>query len=360
MATVRLENVDKVYGRGKRVLSDLSLEIKDHEFLVLVGPSGCGKSTVLRIIAGLEEVTAGTVWIGDRIVNDVPPKARDVAMVFQSYALYPHMTAYENISFGLRLRKIPKKEIDKTVRNVAQILGVVELLDKMPKQLSGGERQRIALGRAIVRNPQVFLFDEPLSNLDAKLRTEMRSEISSLHRRLQVTTVYVTHDQVEAMTMGERIVVLKDGIVQQIGEPLEIYQKPINLFVAGFIGSPQMNLFRADVSADAARIALFGTSLPLPESGRKLLTGSSGKAVDLGLRPENVHLDPAGAVKTEVTLVEPTGGESYVYSRMGNLTLVAQAPGAIRLAIGEEIHLRFDLEQAHFFNTETEQRIDSL
>ncbi|MFH1144323.1 MAG: sn-glycerol-3-phosphate ABC transporter ATP-binding protein UgpC [Candidatus Eisenbacteria bacterium] len=357
MAGVVLKNVDKIYGRGKRVLADLSLDIRDHEFLVLVGPSGCGKSTVLRIIAGLEEVTRGEIWIGDRMVNGMPPKDRDIAMVFQTYALYPHLTVFDNIAFGLRLRHTPKEQVERAVRDAAGILGVEPLLEKLPKHLSGGERQRVALGRAIVRQPQVFLFDEPLSNLDAKPRTEMRAEISSLHQRLQVTTVYVTHDQVEAMTMGQRIVVLNQGIVQQIGEPLTIYREPDNLFVAGFIGSPRMNFLKVAVEGgDGRAVGFSGHRLALPEAAVRRLQGHRGQEVVMGLRPEDVRLNPEGEISARVTLVEPTGGESYVYAEVAGIALVARAPGTIRLKLGEEARFRFDLECAHFFDR-SERRI---
>ncbi|MCK4415069.1 MAG: sn-glycerol-3-phosphate ABC transporter ATP-binding protein UgpC [Candidatus Eisenbacteria sp.] len=358
MATVILKNVDKVYGRGKEVLKGLDLEFHDREFVVLVGPSGCGKSTILRIVAGLEEATRGEVWIGERMVNDVAPKDRDIAMVFQSYALYPHMTAYDNIAFGLRIRRVPKEELDKAVREAAEMLGVEPLLEKLPKQLSGGERQRIALGRAIVRQPQVFLFDEPLSNLDAKLRTEMRAEISALHRRLQVTTIYVTHDQVEAMTMGQRIVVLREGIVQQVGEPLAIYQQPVNLFVAGFIGSPRMNFFDAQVPEGTdGQLVAAGAKFVLPEEARDLLMGYRGKRVILGLRPEHVDLSPEGEVTARANLVEQTGGDSYVYAQVEGAPLVSRAGGAVRLEIGDQVRFCLNLTQAHFFDPQTEERI---
>jgi multiple sugar transport system ATP-binding protein len=358
MATVLLKNVDKIYSRGVRALRGISLEVIDREFLVLVGPSGCGKSTALRIIAGLEDATTGEVWIGDRRVNGVSPKERDIAMVFQTYALYPHMDAYSNIGFGLKLRRLPKNEIDTRVREAARILNITGLLDKMPKALSGGERQRVALGRAIVRNPQVFLFDEPLSNLDAKLRAEMRAEISALHQRLLVTTVYVTHDQVEAMTMGERIAVMKDGVIQQIGDPLTIYREPRNRFVAEFIGSPPMNFLDADVTNQGSHLVAVGTSLAVPEKQHPILRGRSGGRVLLGVRPENVHIDPEGEHACRVTLVELTGGEAFVYGEVAGVAVTAKVP-ATRLKRGEEVQLHFDLEQAHFFDPETELRLGS-
>jgi multiple sugar transport system ATP-binding protein len=370
MATVVLRNVDKIYPRGKPALADLSLEIRDREFLVLVGPSGCGKSTLLRIVAGLEEATRGDVLIGERRVNDLPPRDRDVAMVFQSYALYPHMTAYDNIGFGLRIRGLPKHEIDEQVRDAARLLHIEGLLGKMPKALSGGERQRVALGRAIVRKPQVFLFDEPLSNLDAKLRSAMRAEISALHRRLQVTTVYVTHDQIEAMTMGERIVVLREGRIQQVGKPLELYHAPANRFVAGFIGNPSMNFFDAEFAGDLSVVHVCGRPIPLGTDGSGVPRSSDGSAdqqvrpgslpgsrVVLGLRPEDVRLDPEGPVPARVTLVEPMGGESFVHAEVPGGSIIARTPGDAPARIGEEIRLRFDVGRAHFFDPETEDRI---
>jgi multiple sugar transport system ATP-binding protein len=356
MAKVVLKEVDKIYPPHTQALRGVSLEIRDREFVVLVGPSGCGKSTILRIVAGLEEATSGEVWIGDRLVNDVPPRDRDVAMVFQSYALYPHMTAFDNIAFGLRLRKLPKEEIRKRVEEAARILGITELLDKMPRHLSGGQRQRVALGRAIVRKPQVFLFDEPLSNLDAKLRAETRAEISALHRRLQVTTIYVTHDQVEAMTMGERIVVLKDGVVQQVGDPLSIYREPANLFVAGFIGSPPMNFAEVPVT-EGPGLDLLGRRVPVPEGWKEALGPYVGRKVILGIRPEDIHLASDGGWPAEVTLVEPTGGEAFVYARLQDRPVIAKAPGQTRIPLGQTIHLDLDLDQAHFFDPQTEERI---
>jgi multiple sugar transport system ATP-binding protein len=358
MATVVLKNVDKIYPKGVQALRDISLDVFDQEFLVLVGPSGCGKSTALRIIAGLEDVTEGEVRIGDRRVNGVPPRERDIAMVFQTYALYPHMDAYSNIAFGLRLRRFPKDEMDKRVREAARMLNITGLLDKMPKALSGGERQRVALGRAIVRDPQVFLFDEPLSNLDAKLRAEMRAEISALHQRLRVTTVYVTHDQVEAMTMGERIAVMEDGLIRQIGDPLTIYREPKNRFVAEFIGSPPMNFLDADVTEEGARLMVAGAALPVPEIQRPVLQGRAGRRVLLGVRPENVQIDPEGELSCRVTLVEPTGGEAFVYGQVAGASVTAKVP-ATRLKLGEEVRLRFDLDHAHVFDPETELRIRS-
>ena len=356
MAEVRLERVEKTYARGKRVLHELDLNIRDEEFLVLVGPSGCGKSTILRIIAGLEDVTSGKVWIGDRDVTNVAPRERDIAMVFQNYALYPHLTARENLAFGLKIRRRPKDEIDRKVESAAKLLGIEELLGKLPKALSGGERQRVALGRAIVRDPQVFLFDEPLSNLDAKLRSEMRAEISALHRRLKVTTVYVTHDQVEAMTMGQRIVVLSKGVVQQIGEPLEVYHRPRNKFVAAFIGNPSMNFFD-DIRAEGPQLVVAGQAAGTLNGHTDALSGlGAGRAI-LGVRPENLKLDPSGPLRLRVTLVEPTGGESYVYGETNGQPVIVRAHGDVRADIGSELGYSFDLEHAHFFDANTEERI---
>ncbi len=359
MARVVLKNVSKTYPKGSQALTDVSLEIRDHEFIVLVGPSGCGKSTVLRVVAGLEDVTEGEVWIGDRLVNHVPPKDRDVAMVFQNYALYPHMTAYDNIAFGLKVRRTPKREIDRRVRDTARVLEIEKLLGKMPKALSGGERQRVALGRAIVRNPRVFLFDEPLSNLDAKLRSEMRAEISALHRRLHVTTIYVTHDQVEAMTMGERIVVLRDGVVQQEGEPLAVYRHPANRFVAGFIGSPSMNFLEARVDADRAVLKLGEASLELPQALRERLMPHAGRPLVLGVRPEDLELDAGDGLSARVDLIEPTGGDAFVFATFMRTPVVIRVPRGADVGLGDVIRFRLDLARAHFFDVETEERIET-
>jgi multiple sugar transport system ATP-binding protein len=357
MARVEFRNVSKVYGQGRRALTSISLEIHDGEFLVLVGPSGCGKSTLLRTLAGLEEPTDGEVWIGDRLVNGVPPKDRDIAMVFQNYALYPHMTAYDNIAFALKIRRVARHEVEARVRRAATILGIEPLLGKMPRALSGGERQRVALGRAIVRDPRVFLFDEPLSNLDAKLRSEMRAEISALHRRLGVTTVYVTHDQVEAMTMGQRIVVLRDGEVQQAGRPLTIYREPANLFVAGFIGSPSMNFLDCGVESDGAAVRIDDMRLPLQGSFPPALRPYAGRTVTLGIRPEDVRIDSAEGLPARVSLVEPTGGEAYVHADAGGRRVVVRVPGASAAAAGDAIRLRVDPRRAHFFDAGTGYRI---
>ncbi|MBD3333885.1 MAG: sn-glycerol-3-phosphate ABC transporter ATP-binding protein UgpC [Candidatus Eisenbacteria bacterium] len=356
MAGVVLKGVAKTYPGGVEALQEVSLEIHDREFLVLVGPSGCGKSTILRMVAGLEDVTRGEIWIGDRMVNAVPPRERNIAMVFQSYALYPHMTAYGNIAFGLRLRRLPKAEVDRKVRNAAEILGITPLLEKPPKALSGGERQRVALGRAIVRSPQVFLFDEPLSNLDAKLRSEMRAEISTLHKRLNITTIYVTHDQVEAMTMGERIAVMDEGRIQQIDEPLAIYRSPKNRFVAEFIGSPTMNVFDAEVSPDRESMRLGGETVPLSPRAAEIVHRFAGKRIWLGIRPENVGIASDGELPCRVRLVEPMGGDSFIYGEAAGTPVVLKAP-IVQLRAGAEIRIHLDQEEAHFFDPASGERI---
>ncbi len=355
MAEVRLEKVEKIYAQDKRVLHNLDLQVRDGEFLVLVGPSGCGKSTILRIIAGLEDVTDGRLLIGDRDVTSVPPRERDIAMVFQNYALYPHLTAFENMAFGLRIRKRPKPEIESKVREAASLLSIEPLLEKYPKALSGGERQRVALGRAIVRDPQVFLFDEPLSNLDAKLRSEMRAEITGLHRRLGVTTVYVTHDQVEAMTMGQRIVVLNGGVIQQIGPPLEVYNRPANRFVAGFIGNPGMNFFE-QVRVGERGMDLGGVPVELPGS-----SSIPAGEFTLGLRPESLSLDPESPLRMRVDLVEPTGGEAFVYGQLESENghrVIMKAPSDVQAAVGDVVGFRFDPGKAHFFDAVSGDRIE--
>ena len=319
MADITFKHVVKTYDNKNTVVPDLNLEIHDKEFIVLVGPSGCGKSTTLRMIAGLEEISSGDLYIGDRRVNDVAPKDRDIAMVFQSYALYPHMTVYKNMSFALELHGTPKDEIDKKVREAAEILGLTEYLDRKPKALSGGQRQRVALGRAMVRNPAVFLLDEPLSNLDAKLRTEMRSQIAALHKRLQTTFVYVTHDQTEAMTMGDRIVVMKDGIIQQVDTPQNLYNYPCNKFVAGFIGSPQMNFVNVKVEKDTAGTVLVFGDYRIPVN-KPELEAYVGKEVIMGIRPEDIHaeesflaISDASNIEAKVDLAEMMGSEIYLY-----------------------------------------------
>ncbi|HEY7369183.1 MAG TPA: sn-glycerol-3-phosphate ABC transporter ATP-binding protein UgpC [Thermoanaerobaculia bacterium] len=358
MATVRFAGVEKRYG-DVRVIEDLNLEVKDGEFMVLVGPSGCGKSTALRMIAGLEEVTGGTISIGDRVVNDLPPKLRDIAMVFQNYALYPHMTIRENLAFGLQMRKRPKTEIDAAVADAAETLEIAHLLDRRPRQLSGGQRQRVAVGRAIVRKPSVFLFDEPLSNLDAKLRAQTRAELKRLHSRLKTTTVYVTHDQVEAMTMGQRLAVMRDGRIQQVGTPLEIYGRPSNLFVAQFVGSPQMNLIPATVGVGGAALDAKGFALPVAPSRRAAMASRVGGRIIAGIRPEDLTraAGASAAVSALVEVVEPLGDEVIVHARAGEMLLVSKLPPDHVPDVGDRLDLAIEPERLHLFDAETEQRI---
>ena len=367
MAKVTLAQVDKIYPGNVKAVDDFNLEIGDGEFVVLVGPSGCGKSTTLRMVAGLEEISAGTIRIGDRVVNDVPPKDRDIAMVFQNYALYPHMTVRENMAFGLKLRKFPKKEIEARVQDAAAILGLGELLDRRPKALSGGQRQRVAVGRAIVRKPAVFLFDEPLSNLDAKMRVQMRVEISRLHQQLGTTMIYVTHDQVEAMTMGQRIVVMKDGVVQQVDAPIKMYDQPINKFVAGFIGTPQMNFFAGQIRAAGAGLAVEGPGglrLPVPEDRQTALATFRDKPVILGLRPEDIgstaaeQLTDAPRIRALVEVVEPMGSESYVHFRIGDTPFVSRVDAHRKFQIGQTAAPAVFITKAHFFDPQTDRRIE--
>jgi multiple sugar transport system ATP-binding protein len=352
MAGVEIRNVRKAFG-ATQVIHGVSIDIQDGEFVILVGPSGCGKSTLLRMIAGLENISGGEIRIGERVVNNVPPKERDIAMVFQNYALYPHMTVGDNMGFSLKLRKAPKSEIDSRVQRAAEILGLIPLLGRYPRQLSGGQRQRVAMGRAIVRDPQVFLFDEPLSNLDAKLRVAMRAEIKELHQRLQTTTVYVTHDQIEAMTMADKIVVMHDGIVEQMGAPLELYDRPNNLFVAGFIGSPAMNMLKGRLEGGG-----FTT-----EGGLKLPVGaapasSDGRPVVYGVRPEHFQLTPSG-VPVEVVVVEPTGSETQVVVRGGggHQEMVCVFRERVTAGPGETIHIQPNPSLVHLFDQETGQRL---
>ena len=361
MAGVTLKDVSKRFGETS-VIEAISLDIADQEFMVLVGPSGCGKSTLLRMVAGLEDVTGGTIAIGDRVVNDVPPKERDIAMVFQSYALYPHMTVRENLEFGLKIRKTPKEESERLVKEASDILGIVPLLDRKPKQLSGGQRQRVALGRAIVRKPAVFLFDEPLSNLDAKLRVQMRAEIKKLQRRLGTTAIYVTHDQVEAMTMGNRIAVLHAGKLQQVGPPLEVYERPANVFVANFIGTPPMNFVHATLRDGALQAASF--DIPLAGPLRSAAAGKSGKKVIAGIRPEHV-LDPAlpargetAALELTVDIVETLGDELVVHGRIGEDVLVFKRDAHRAPEIGAKVAVKLELSQMHLFDAETERRLE--
>ena len=356
MASVEIREVDKVFG-STQVLFGVDVGIEDGEFVVLVGPSGCGKSTLLRMIAGLEEITRGEIRIGGRVVNDLPPKARDVAMVFQNYALYPHMTVRDNMAFGLKLAKAPKSVIEERVMHAARTLGLEGLLDRYPRQLSGGQRQRVAMGRAIVRDPQVFLFDEPLSNLDAKLRVQMRIELKALHQRLGTTSIYVTHDQIEAMTMADRIVVLNDGRVEQIGEPLELYDRPANLFVAGFIGSPAMNFLEATVARDdGAPVARLsdGASLPLPSEAPV----REGQRIVYGVRPEHFDIgtDAAG-LPAEVEVVEPTGSETLVVARLGAKEVQVLLHERRQYRPGQPVRLRPRLEHLHLFDHATGKRL---
>lgn len=365
MAKVQLEGVEKEFAKGVVAVEDLTLEIKDKEFMVLVGPSGCGKSTTLRMIAGLEEVTKGKVYIGDRLCNDVPPKDRNIAMVFQNYALYPHMTAYQNMSFGLKLRKYPKQEVEKRVRETATILGIEGLLQRKPKELSGGERQRVAVGRAIVRKPDVFLFDEPLSNLDAKMRVQMRAEISRLHKRLQTTIIYVTHDQMEAMTMGERIAVMKQGIIQQVDTPLVLYHRPLNKFVAGFIGSPSMNFVEGELTrGDGVIFQAKGFKAKLPQTLAQKIEPFLGKEVTFGLRPEEIYppdipypIEEGARIKVKVDVVEPIGNEMFLYLRVAGDQLVARMSSDVKVTVGREVEVILAMRKAHFFDSQSEKNI---
>ena len=353
MASVSVREVHKSFD-DTAVIHGVSIDIYDGEFLVLVGPSGCGKSTLLRMIAGLEEITDGEIAIGDTVVNDMAPKARDVAMVFQNYALYPHMTVRQNMGFSLRLRRADKSMIRERVDSAAQILGLTQLLNRLPRQLSGGERQRVAMGRAIVRDPQVFLFDEPLSNLDAKLRVQMRTEIKALHQRLRTTSVYVTHDQVEAMTMAERIVVMNLGRVEQVGRPLDLYDRPANLFVAGFIGSPAMNFIEASATAGSDATAADGTALPLPPGAPV----GGGQPIVYGVRPEDLALSPNGAgVEATVSVVEPTGSSTLVFCELAGQEVCAEFKERHDFDPGETIRLMPRLESLHLFDQESGQRL---
>ncbi len=366
MAEVILKNVSKVFPGNVQAVHKLDLEIKDKEFLVLVGPSGCGKSTTLRMIAGLEDVTEGEIHIGGRFVNPVPPKDRNIAMVFQNYALYPHMSVYDNMAFGLKLRKFPKSEIDARVKEAAEILDIVELLDRRPKALSGGQRQRVAVGRAIVRKPLVFLFDEPLSNLDAKLRVQMRTEISKLHTRLQTTMIYVTHDQVEAMTMGTRIVVLKDGFVQQVADPIKLYNNPVNKFVAGFIGSPPMNFIEGEIiTKDNSLYFNEGTfQVKINEEMYDKLKDYRNKKVCFGIRPEDIHdklfipeAPKEATVQATVEVVEPMGSETILYLNTGKSSFTAKVSSKEQPEVNQKVELVFDMSKVHFFDNETEKTI---
>ncbi len=370
MSSVTLKHIYKIYAGGVQAVTDCNLDIADKEFIVLVGPSGCGKSTTLRMVAGLEEISEGELYIGDRLVNDVAPKDRDIAMVFQNYALYPHMTVFDNMAFGLKLRKTPKEEIKKRVEEAAKILDIAHLLNRKPKALSGGQRQRVALGRAIVREPKVFLFDEPLSNLDAKLRVAMRTEITKLHQRLQTTFIYVTHDQTEAMTMASRIVVMKDGIVQQVDTPQNLYDYPCNEFVAGFIGSPQMNFFNVKLQKEGQDVvAVWGNNkivVPNDKISRFVDESYIGKEVVMGIRPENISdgelalkTYPTATVSMDVEVTEQMGSETYLYmttsGKDGNI--IARVDPRTTSRAGDTVKVAFDVNHLHFFDKETEKTI---
>lgn len=374
MASLELKSIYKKYPGGVVAVSDFNLSIKDKEFIILVGPSGCGKSTTLRMIAGLEEISEGELYIGDKVVNDVVPKDRDIAMVFQNYALYPHMTVFENMAFGLKLRKTPKDEIKRRVEEAARILDITYLLDRKPKALSGGQRQRVALGRAIVREPQVFLLDEPLSNLDAKLRAQMRTEITKLHQRLGTTFIYVTHDQVEAMTMGTRIIVMKDGFIQQVDTPQNLYDKPINLFVAGFMGSPQMNFLDAVLLNEGGNYVLrvgsankkYDIVIPVGKVNDEMKS-RVGKEVVMGIRPEDLHDDEmyisaaatTGLLECDVEVTELMGHETYLYITLEGEPLIARVNSRSKAKVGDSIKLAIDTNKIHLFDKETEQTISN-
>jgi multiple sugar transport system ATP-binding protein len=374
MAGLTLKNIYKKYPGGVVAVSDVNLEIRDKEFIVLVGPSGCGKSTTLRMIAGLEEISEGELYIGDRLVNDIAPKDRDIAMVFQNYALYPHMTVFENMAFGLKLRKVPKDEIERKVNEAAKILDLTHLLDRKPKAMSGGQRQRVALGRAIVRSPKVFLLDEPLSNLDAKLRAQMRTEIAKIHKKLGTTFIYVTHDQTEAMTMGDRIVCMKDGFVQQIDTPQNLYENPVNKFVAGFLGSPQMNFIDAELKEEYGQyIVEFGATngrgnryqIIVPESKvNEDLAAYVGKEIILGVRPESIHDEEmylsnasTGVIDTNVEITEMMGAETYLYLLCEGIPLTARVSPRSTARPGDDIKVAIDPNRIHIFDKETEKAI---
>ncbi len=366
MSQVNLVNLNKVYPGNVQAVSNVNLSIEKREFIVLVGPSGCGKTTILRMIAGLEDITSGKIIIGDKVVNDVPPKDRDIAMVFQNYALYPHMTVFQNMAFSLKLRKYPKNEITTRVNDAAEILGIKHLLERKPKELSGGQRQRVAVGRAIVRKPLVFLFDEPLSNLDAKLRVQMRTEIKKLHLRLQATIVYVTHDQIEAMTMGDRIVVVKDGLIQQVADPLTLYSQPKNKFVASFIGSPPMNFLNGQIVRVSEKIYFQNGPfrVRVPEKVVSKLAAHENKEIVFGIRAEDIYdklfvteASPDNTIKAICEVVEPMGAEAYLYLRSGANTFIARVSGHVHPAVNQDLDLVLDMSKAHFFDKTTEETI---
>ena len=364
MATLKFKDINKIYDNKVQAVFDFNLDVNDHEFIVFVGPSGCGKTTTLRMVAGLEEITSGELYINNRLVNDIAPKDRDIAMVFQSYALYPHMTVYDNMAFGLKLRKIPKEEIERRVNEAAAILGLEPYLNRRPKALSGGQRQRVALGRAIVINPKVFLMDEPLSNLDAKLRVQMRSEIIKIHERVGATTIYVTHDQTEAMTMATRIVVMKDGYIQQIGTPKEVYNNPANIFVGGFIGSPAMNFLKGKYIDDCFVIEGSKTErtikIFIPEKLRPNIQGYENDEVILGIRPEDIHINgeivqkyPKSATEVECDVVELLGHELIVYGYMNGQRIIVKTSANNDIQVHDKILFTFDMNKVHFFDPTT-------
>ena len=366
MATLKFNNICKVYGKDTVAVKDFNLEVKDHEFIVFVGPSGCGKSTTLRMLAGLEEISSGELYIDDVLINDVQPKKRDIAMVFQSYALYPHMTVYENMAFALKIRKIPKAEIDERVKEVASILGLTEYLNRKPKALSGGQCQRVALGRAIVRRPKVFLMDDPLSNLDAKLRVTMREEIVRIHEKVGATTIYVTHDQTEAMTMASRIVIMKTGIVQQIGTPKEVYSYPANTFVAQFIGSPSMNLFNG--SYDNGKFTFDGTNsitIDIPKEHQEKLKDYSGKQLIVGIRPEDISLDPAmlkkyshDTISIDSQVVELLGHDLVIYSDVDGQKIIVKTLADYDIKAHQDVKVAICMNKIHYFDPDTTNRIE--
>ncbi len=366
MAQVSLKNVSKVFSNGAKVVNNIDLGVENKEFMVLVGPSGCGKSTTLRMIAGLEEISEGKIYIGDKLVNDIPAKDRDIAMVFQNYAIYPHFSVFENMAFGLKLRGYPKKEIIRRVHEAADILGIRHLLDRKPRELSGGERQRVAVGRTIVRKPLVFLFDEPLSNLDAKLRVQMRTEIHKLHIRLQSTIIYVTHDQVEAMTMGDRIAVMKDGVLQQVADPMTVYDQPKNKFVAGFIGSPPMNFMQGRIFKKNGRLYFDEgkTMVKIVDEMHTKLSPYTGQEIIFGIRSEDIYdklfvsdAPPENIVRVNCEVVEPMGSEVYLYLNTGRHTFIARAGAHDRPGVNQNMDVVFDMSKVHFFDKKTEETI---